>query len=289
MMENESRGLGATLPDSDPLGSFHAGQVVIESVSLTMRTLHKWFFPAFLVASSWIAGFALLSQTQMDTEVAVHVSMLPAMLLTPFFVAAYLRVLLAHRRGERLTWSQPLSFGIRHSGRLFVTSFVLGCSFLLGYLIVVGVVAALYSLAGPVSLALGIPLGVIAACVFTYYCCHWQLAAPVAVLGGQQNFQVLKASRELSRGRVLSIIGAIMGASMLNTIIFYALLFVMVLGGSGLYLMKLSQPALYLAGGFAGIVLFLFYLVVAMVPLTAQFLCFHYITRGDGLIEELAQ
>ncbi len=288
-MENESRGLGATVPDSDPLGAFHAGQVVIESITLTCKTLHKWLFPALLLATTWVAGFGLLSQTQMDTEIAVHVSMIPAMLLTPFFVGAYLRILLAHRRGEQLNWSEPLSFGIRHTGRLFVTSFVLGTVFTIGYLAVIGIIAALVGLAGPLGIALAVPIGVVVLCGFVYYCCHWQLAAPVAVLGGQRNFEVLKASRELSRGRVGSILGAIIGASMLNTIIFYAVLFAMVLGGSGLCLLKPSTPVLYLAGAGAVLVLILFYLVVAMVPLTAQFLCFHYITRGEALIEELAK
>lgn len=288
-MDTESRGLGATVPEPDPLGNFHAGQIVVESVALTFRTLPRWAFSAFLVVATWMAGFGLLSQTRLDTEFAIHASMLFVLAILPFFFAAYLRVLLAHRRGEQLRWYQPLAFALRHSGRLMLTSLVVGGSLLFAYLGLLMLLFGLIEIAGAVSLFLVIPIGVGLACCFFYYCLHWQLAVPVAVLGGQNHFAVLSTSRQLSRGRLASIFGAVLGANFLTMALVYGALFLLVLGGGGLMFLQISGPALYLAGGGAALAFLVLYATAVMAPLTAQFLCFYYITRGDALIDELAR
>ena len=260
----ESRGLGSMETEAS-VASLETGRVLAECVTLVTRLTPQW-----VALGLTSGGLVFLVAYCSGLRSSGFVTAVAMMLLLPATLAAYYRLVMARKEGEGISFLSALTFGAERSIRMLATYIVL--SFTLGFAAVLwfGLLELLGKSTGGAFLS--VPLSIVSGLASVYFALRWQLAPAVCVVENRKFFDVLRRSYQLTENRLLPLFLIALGSGLL-----YFGAAMVVTFGIGLLFSSVSNNLANLAL----LPLFtVFYLWAWLFPLTANFLCYYYLSLG---------
>lgn len=240
------------------------GLIVQETFILTLLSSPMW--AALVLSHGLLFSLTFAAAEQMHSPFLLILALLFQM---PSALASYFRILLARKRGERLSLLACLSFGFSRSIRMLATGIVM----LLLFWLLTAIFIMITSMCSVLHPLFGGSVGLVLLGCFIYCALRWQLAPVVCVVENQPANTVLERSYRITENRLTPLLGITLAVWTLQL----GLDFGIGMAVGGLFEAANKNLAVLLALPFAC----LLYSLTIMLPLTAQFLCYYAITGGE--------